>query len=86
MGWVAAHIFVARLVDRLPSFWQALTPAAVALASGLLAWLAVPNALAGAAVALAAFVLCAAMVGGGLMADLKRLAYAKADLATESQS
>ena len=85
-NWISAHLFVARLIDSLPSFWQPLLPAAMALACGLLAWLTVPNALVGAGVAFAAYAFCAALVGGRLMADVKRLACAKANLAVEPQS
>ena len=86
VGWVAAHLFVLRLVDRLPSFWQALAPGAAALAAGAAVWLLLPNPFAAAAVGLAGYLACAAFVGAGLFADLKRLAYAKADLAAENRS
>jgi O-antigen/teichoic acid export membrane protein len=79
--WIAAHIFAERQLAALPGVWQTVMPVGAAVASAVLARIfdgGVASTLAIAAVTYAVFM---RIVGGDLVGDVRRLAYAKGDAA-----
>jgi O-antigen/teichoic acid export membrane protein len=75
--WATAHFFVVRHVGRLPSFHVPFVPAGAAFLCAILASLINWGAFMSAAITIAGYAICASVLGGSLMADIKWLAYAK---------
>lgn len=75
--WACAHLFAERHVGRLPGFREALAPIGSALLTLALTRVITDDALVRFGLSIAMYGICLRLMGGDLIRDARRLAYAK---------